>query len=1149
MRVPKESCKTNLLSDVPASEDSFGAHSSVAEAIAGLIAEEDGGISIGLQGTWGSGKSTVMNLIARRLTEDSAETAPVVFDAWAHQGDPLRRSFLEALIDELGEREWVSSDYLREVKDKLARRRKVEHKTSNPILKPLGAVMAGGALLIPLGLTLFNSALSESITLAWLGWQNVSFKAIAGIALALNPLLSYAAAYAGWSIKKARGKTDEDWADVGGWNALLLRKYSTQELTETVADQEPTSVEFEGIFGDLLDRGLEESERRLVLILDNLDRVAPEDGLKMLSTLQTFMQDSFSRDRNWFNRLWIVIPYAQDGMRLLLEKNSDTGEDGLSVPGMTERFLEKRLQIRFEVPPIVRSDWGKFLEKQLEIAFPEHPKIDNEFHLVYRVFDLARADRSLPPTPREMKLFVNQIGALHRQWFDKYPLHHLAYYAVLSKNGDSIIGQLREGSLPAPSVRSILGEDSADTLAALAFGVDVSKARELMLMPGLIEALQNNNVGRLERIARLHPSGIWPVLEGVPFNDWPISESRSLASAASTLLLFGFQDKAPDGFRTSTIDSLGEAFAAVNRWEPLDETTGRGIAAMLHMKPNPTLAERLVQVVAAPIEEVEGEGASELGIQWLETLIPLLDAIHELGLEAVLVEGVPVPGNEAWIVKIVSSLEKVESTSRYAKYLRSDLPPEKVGEHLKEAITSGSITSEDVKALDVIRELFSGLDWQGVGECALQRLNNPASFDPQEIAAMLHVLWKLTKWEVVPVGKLKQLANSDHVLHHLHHARTRESPEAIAWCLLTQIAMRPDASQPPNPVGNSADGWSFFNSALGNPSDHEAALDEFNRIVDANELHQIIVETASKIAGWRPWLMASANELIRNGAALKVVGSGEYAEKHEFLKATLDEDTFSSLTGSLVKQGEVIDTAMKEPFDSETGEFYVDLIDAGGHANSAFNSWISDSLKTIDAATWTTALTSKTYLIELVVKRYEKGGRYKLGLPYADGVLDYAKRLIDGEAEAEDPQILSQNFLSVIWGDERAALRRTLLDSAMATDGEIASSFFDVFGSEIADIEMIKNDTDVVRKMFEPIVRKPNLPGLAWLAGLFARDSELLTHYKPKYAVTQFRARVEKAAAEGLEDELADSIRSITKPLGIEIPHSDDDDIASDTKE
>lgn len=85
-------CPTILLPDDPATSDELGgAHQRVTKAISQLIKSESGGITVGLEGKWGSGKSTVVKLLENELpSSDRNRYSIFYFDAWAHEGDPLR---------------------------------------------------------------------------------------------------------------------------------------------------------------------------------------------------------------------------------------------------------------------------------------------------------------------------------------------------------------------------------------------------------------------------------------------------------------------------------------------------------------------------------------------------------------------------------------------------------------------------------------------------------------------------------------------------------------------------------------------------------------------------------------------------------------------------------------------------------------------------------------------------------------------------------------------------------------------------------------------------------------------------------------------------------------------------------------------------
>ena len=147
-----KSCPTILLPDTPAEADKFGGHERVAGAIVEVVQTEHGGRSIGLEGGWGTGKSTIVKLISDMLgqTKDS-DCRVVVFDIWAHQGDPLRRTFLENLITRIQDFEWVNREKWGRRLAELTKRRSEETTRVVPKLTNAGLWFALILLAIPAG--------------------------------------------------------------------------------------------------------------------------------------------------------------------------------------------------------------------------------------------------------------------------------------------------------------------------------------------------------------------------------------------------------------------------------------------------------------------------------------------------------------------------------------------------------------------------------------------------------------------------------------------------------------------------------------------------------------------------------------------------------------------------------------------------------------------------------------------------------------------------------------------------------------------------------------------------------------------------------------------------------------------------------------
>ena len=195
-------------------------------------------------------------------------------------------------------------------------------------------------------------------------------------------------------------------------------------------------------------------------------------------------------------RLWRSLPDEEESTDAGLEPQSAVS----TRENLAESFLDKRLQVRFEVPLPVLSDWRSYLLKLLNRALPSHDQA--EFHAVYRQYASHVDKLGITPTPRDLKLYVNGIGALHRKRPDEFPLAHLGYYYLLRRDGIDLAKHIREGKIPTPEVERLLGENVADHLAALLFGVDAELAKQLLLRDPIEQALRTGNADDLLELSR-----------------------------------------------------------------------------------------------------------------------------------------------------------------------------------------------------------------------------------------------------------------------------------------------------------------------------------------------------------------------------------------------------------------------------------------------------------------------------------------------------------------------------------------------------------------------------------------------------------------------------------------------------------------------
>lgn len=92
--------EVKFLDDTPLTKDELKLHENIAKTIKEIInlTKDKNKKTIGLFGSWGSGKSTIIEILRNDIGEDRV----FIFDSWSHKGDFLKRAFLLELARKLG---------------------------------------------------------------------------------------------------------------------------------------------------------------------------------------------------------------------------------------------------------------------------------------------------------------------------------------------------------------------------------------------------------------------------------------------------------------------------------------------------------------------------------------------------------------------------------------------------------------------------------------------------------------------------------------------------------------------------------------------------------------------------------------------------------------------------------------------------------------------------------------------------------------------------------------------------------------------------------------------------------------------------------------------------------------------------------------
>ncbi|WP_250502262.1 P-loop NTPase fold protein [Caballeronia sp. AZ7_KS35] len=492
--------KPVLLVDEPSPTDLLGgAHERVAATIVTLLQNSPGGQTIRLDGMWGSGKSTVVRMVSDELERISGggNFAVFTYDAWVHTGDPLRRAFLSALLEKLRLRHWLrerpaeEENYWQRKLAQLSRRFKVTSKRTKPLFSPTAKRVLTGLV----ALAVASPALAE-FTKKLLGDFNLFELALATVAIGSATF---------WVLNRFTAETF----------GFIVRRSTDEEQVETHEDPEPTSVEFQQAFGELMSEVLADSSRRLLIVVDNLDRIDRNETQSIWSLLRSFLDNPQFVNRPWFRRIWVLVPVA-DEKRVLLTSLIDAASAG-GGKDPSPSFLEKVFQIRLALPPPMLHSWKNYLNAKLVEAFGDD--LTGDYDEILRLYDELRPQESL--TPRALVSFVNELVVMKLEWKEEATLASLAAY-LLSKE---VISESKYA--PSPRVAAILREPNlSDTFAMLHHRAGSrAEASYLSVRPRLDKALDDADADALAALFEESP-GFGHVLDRYVRQELPGLESQ-----------------------------------------------------------------------------------------------------------------------------------------------------------------------------------------------------------------------------------------------------------------------------------------------------------------------------------------------------------------------------------------------------------------------------------------------------------------------------------------------------------------------------------------------------------------------------------------------------------------------------------------------
>ena len=667
------------------------------------------------------------------------------------------------------------------------------------------------------------------------------------------------------------------------------------------------------------------------------------------------------------------------------------------------------------------------------------------------------------PTPRSLKTFVNQIGALHREWQDEFPLSHLACYVLFQKDYKDV----REALLSNKDFELLsrnIGQEWRGIIAALHFGVPVEEAGQLLLRGPIQVALANGDGKTLSDLESVHHDGFWSVLEDtVPAgaDDWNSLAPADLAKAATALsnsLIFDHSDGRSEA--AALRSTIRTAAAAVQAWTPFDAAVAQGMVEV------GLLAGNLEEILPALLA-----GASNAGVQvseedrregdvspsvWMSSALTLIEGLVELGLGKQMGQGIRVPLSAAQRLDVSDEVVEKDSNGRLLRYFDLRAIAE-IDELLAQRVVPGQIDENTFNAVRAAMATTSSNAMNNVANAVFSHLESGGGIQADELVFMLKILRFSRSAGLIEGDQYAEFATSGHYLHHLYQAASESHPEAVGECVFGYLEAVPDASLP-SQVGNSNAGHEKLTEILQNPDTVPGAVEHFTVLAKEAQQLPVVFEMATEERTGPPFLRRVLKTLLMSEDVSKPI---ELVRTNwSLIQDVLEKEKEGPQSPETFLKGlpgldRLVVGVIGSTFDVHESSLYVALLKSSADTNLV--TWCSSGLSAVNRDAWTKEIKPQGDLVELVIELKKRGARIALDFAYLDALTEYARSVAGGLRKVFSKETWNQLF-SLLSAGQKELFPRRAYEILQESDGEARGKFFDLFGDMLSSGHLLSDE-------------------------------------------------------------------------------------------
>jgi hypothetical protein len=658
------------------SKDAFG-HKHYADVLANLIEAEHHlpPFSIGLLGSWGTGKSTIKELYIAALKNDQTGTRgkrrkdrihTITFNAWRYGGDAnikralLRHAFIELGGDDIA----LCRELYQQVSQTSQTRRSLREWLKDAALQNIASVIVFFGLLFLVMGTVW--------IFAWLVGLSDQ--------LGLSILGTTAVVVAGFFAKFV--------VDIRLKSPTFFSPQTTISFPSTSAE------EYERLLVEQIHTFRKSKEghscERLVVFVDDLDRLSATEMVTSLDAIRTFLELPLNKMPKDFGVIFVISCDEDRVAEALARGRGRLGSPDLPGSVFTRsdarRYLDRLFQFRLEIPPFPKLDMRQFAEQKLREAGAITEDIEKRG---VRLQDLV--DRLIHVGVQSPRNAIQILNAFMQTWW-------VAVQRERSGIGSNAPGTLHEGAVTehplSLAALCVLRVDFPDffnevqkrpeliqEFNRIAFRTEKTQSLAVGAQEALNEFLVKDSDGQGYRVVRPEHRSLRQYLSSLQGLRWP-KRLQPLLLLAEDSITRQYGDHAAelnDAFVSGDTQGVLEVFGHHLDTDDLGTDDVRSLEELAEAVSQDTEVRRInaARVLAGIVERIPTEYRKGLMTPLARQMIDIKDVRMNVG-----------PKSASKVIQHATKLDRQEVADRFSSDLLT-------GEELQWRLPSGEMPNLD----------------------------------------------------------------------------------------------------------------------------------------------------------------------------------------------------------------------------------------------------------------------------------------------------------------------------------------------------------------------------------------------------------------------------------------------------------------------